>query len=56
MDLDILPYLTGSGRFSIPGIIIEIKITTTVVIKIELKYFPVSEGNTCIADPNLLIF
>ena len=32
---------------------IEIKTTTTAVIKNELKYFPMSEGNTCIAEPNL---
>ena len=32
---------------------IEIKITTTAVIKNELKYFPMSQGNTCIAEPNL---
>ena len=29
------------------------KTTTTAVIKNELKYFPMSEGNTCIAEPNL---
>ena len=35
---------------------IEIKTTTTAVIKNELKYFPLSEGNnTCIAEPNLII-
>ena len=32
---------------------IEIKTTATAVIKNELKYFLISEGNTCIADPNL---
>ena len=33
---------------------IEIKTTTTAVIKNELKFFPISEGNnTCIAEPNL---
>ena len=32
---------------------IEIQTTTTAVIKNELKYFPMSEGNTCIAEPNL---
>ena len=31
---------------------IEIKTTTTAVIKNELKYFSMSEGNTCIAEPN----
>ena len=30
-----------------------IKTTTTVVIKNERKYFPMSEGNTCIVGPNL---
>ena len=32
------------------------KTATTAVIKNELKYFPVSEGNTCIAEPNLEVF
>ena len=27
--------------------------TTTVVIKNELKYFPMSEVNTCLAEPKL---
>ena len=31
---------------------IEIK-TTTTALKNELKYSPVSEGNTCIAGPKL---
>ena len=31
----------------------EIKATTTTASKNELKYSPMSEGNTCIADPNL---
>ena len=31
----------------------EIKKTLTAVIKNELKYFPMSEGNACIAEPNL---
>ena len=26
---------------------------TTAIIKNELKYFTMSEGNTCIAEPNL---
>ena len=39
-------------QFSIIEIKIEIKTTTTAVIKTELKYFPMSEGNTCIAEPN----
>ena len=32
---------------------IEIKTTTTAVIKNELKYLSISEGNTSIAEPNL---
>ena len=32
---------------------IEIKTTTTTALKNELKYSPMSEGNTCIAEPNL---
>ena len=40
-------------QFSIIEISIEIKTTTTAVIKNELKYFPMSEGDTCIAEPNL---
>ena len=33
---------------------IKIKIkTTTTGLKNELKYSPMSEGNTCIAEPNL---
>ena len=31
----------------------EIKATRTTVIKLSLKYSPVSDSNTCIADPNL---
>ena len=31
---------------------IEIK-TTTTALKSELKYSPMSESNTCIAEPNL---
>ena len=27
--------------------------TTTIGLKNELKYSPMSEGNTCIAEPNL---
>ena len=34
-------------QFSIIEISIGIKTTTTAVIKNELKYFPMSEGNTC---------
>ena len=40
-------------QFSIIEISIGIKTTTTAEIKNELKYFPMSEGNTCIAEPNL---
>ena len=29
------------------------KTTITIALKSELKYSPMSEGNTCIADPNL---
>ena len=33
---------------------IKIKATTTTgLLKNELKYSPMSEGNTCIAEPNL---
>ena len=32
-------------QFSIKEISIEIETTTTAVIKIELKYFPMSESN-----------
>ena len=32
---------------------IKIKTTTTTGLKNELKYSPMSEGNTCIAEPNL---
>ena len=39
-------------QFSIMEISIEITITTAV-IKNELKYFRMSENNTCIAEPNL---
>ena len=31
----------------------EIKTTATAVIKNGLKYFLISEGNTCTAEPNL---
>ena len=30
--------------------------TTTAVTKNELKYTPMSEGNTCIAEPNLEVY
>ena len=41
-------------RFSITEINIEIKITSTAVVKTELKYFP--EGNTCIVKVEILTF
>ena len=41
------------NTISIIEINIEIKTTTTAVIKNEYKYFLMSEGNTCIAEPNL---
>ena len=40
-------------QFSTTEINIEIKTTATAVIKNELKYFLMSEGNTCIAEPKL---
>ena len=40
-------------QFSIIEIKIETKTTRTAIIKNELKYFPMSEGNDCIAEPNL---
>ena len=40
-------------QLSIIEISIEIKTTTTAVIQKEFKYFPMSEGNICIAEPNL---
>ena len=40
-------------KFPIKEINIEIKTTTAAVIKNELKYFPMSDGNTCIAELNL---
>ena len=40
-------------QFSITDINTEIKITATAVINNELKYFLMSEGNTCIAEPKL---
>ena len=40
-------------QFSIIELSIEIKTTATAVIKNELKYFPMSEGNICIAEPTL---
>ena len=40
-------------QFSITDINTETKTTATVVIKNELKYFLMSEGNTCVAEPKL---
>ena len=40
-------------QFSIREINIEIKTTAAAVIKNELKYFLISEGNTCIAEQTL---
>ena len=31
----------------------KLKTTTTTGLKNELKYCPMSEGNTCIAEPDL---
>ena len=50
---DIRIYIHKKIQFSITEINIEIKTTATAVIKNELKYFLMSEGNTCIAKPNL---
>ena len=43
------------SKFSNYKIKIEIKaaITTTTVIKNELKYSAISDGNFCMAEPNL---
>ena len=40
-------------QFSIIELSIEIKTTATAVTKNELKYFPMSEGNICIAELNI---
>ena len=32
---------------------IEIKATTKTILKNKLKYSPISENNTCIAEPNM---
>ena len=50
---DIRIYIHKKVQFSITEINIEIKTTATAVIKNELKYFLMSEGNTCIAEPKL---
>ena len=46
-------YIHKKVQFSITEINIEIKTIATAVIKNELKYFLMSEGNTCIAEPKL---
>ena len=48
-------YIHKKVQFSITEINIEIKTIATAVIKNELKYFIMSECNTCIAEPNLEI-
>ena len=48
---DIRIYIHKKIQFSITQINIEIKTTATAVIKNGLKYFIMSEGNTCIAEP-----
>ena len=40
-------------KISLTEIKIKIKTTAKAVIKNELKYFLLSEGNTCIAEPKL---
>ena len=40
-------------QFSIKEMSIEIKTTATAVIKNELNFFPMLEGNTCVAEPNM---
>ena len=50
---DIRIYIHKEIQFSITEINTEIKITATAVIKNELKYFLMSEDNTCIAEPIL---
>ena len=50
---DIRSYNYKKIQFSITEINIEIKTTVTAVIKNEIKYFLMSEGNTSIAESNL---
>ena len=52
---DIRIYIHKKIQFSITEINIEIKTTATVVIKNELKYFLMSKGNICLAEPNLKV-
>ena len=42
-------------HYPIIEINIEIKTTATAVIKNKLRYFPMSEGNSYIVEPNLEI-
>ena len=42
-------------KISVTEINIKIKTTATAVIKNDLKYFVMSEGNTCVAEPNLKV-
>ena len=46
-------YIHKKIQFSTTEINIEIKATATTVIKNRPKYFLMSEGNTCTAEPNL---
>ena len=50
---DIRIYIHKKIHFSITEINTQIKTTATAVIKNELRYFLMSEGNTCIAEPKL---
>ena len=50
---DIRIYIHEKIQFSITEINIEIRSTATTVIKNELKYFQMSEGNTYIAEQKL---
>ena len=50
---DIRIYIHKKIQFSITEINTEIKTTATAVIKNELRYFLMSQGNTCIAEPKL---
>ena len=46
-------YIHKKTQFPITETNIEIQSTATTVLRNELKYFLISEGNTCIAEPNL---
>ena len=43
------------NTISITEISTEIKTTTAAVMKNEFKYLQMSDGNTCIAEPNLAV-